>query len=166
MLRKLCQGVLLLAMTVALSACGNGTTNSGGQQARASLKTSDLLATGYVIAGIDVTLSFPVGVTVKTDPVTGQVASGVVTITGVPNTSTTLVDAVYTPATASQRGSLRIMVANATGFSAPEYITVNLDISEGYQPTASEFSLSNFAASDLDGRTLPGLTPVMTAEIR
>ncbi len=153
---------ILLIAVITLSACGGG----GGattQPATATVKLSFSGATS--LYGIDATVALPAGVTLRSTTNPPQTDSGVVLASGATITNT-LVAAVYTAATSSSAATARIMLVNANGFSAGEFCTVNADIAAGYTPNASDFSITNFAASDRDGNVLSGLTPSYTATVQ
>jgi hypothetical protein len=118
-----------------------------------------------VIAGIDVRVNLPAGVIVAADPLTGETAPGVVTMSGeaavgdaVPAANKVAV-AKYTPASIGSPAQLHIVMANAVGFVPGEFVTIQFDLATGTSfPTASAFSVASFFAKGLDGSGLAGIT--------
>jgi len=100
-----------------------------------------------IITGYDITISLPAGVSVKstTPPETD---TGVVTATGAAAGSS--ITAVYSAATATMPGKVKILIANGSGFSAGEFSKVNCDIAAGYNPDSSAFSQPTFTAFGFD----------------
>jgi hypothetical protein len=145
--------MICLVLTV-LSACGGGGGGDAGitvQQpttAVITLATTGTITANTIITGYDVLIRLPAGVTVKstTSP---QTDSGVVTATGTASGSSVV--AVYSAATSTLSGTVRILIAKADGFSgAGEFGTVNCDIAAGYYPKTTDFPLPTFVASGLD----------------
>src|SRR5690242_436566 len=132
---------------IALSGCGGGggtggatpevtndggVTTTGGTTGGAANPTSaptrgvlKLTTAGPAgtIAGIDMTVNLPAGVTVAADPVTGEVANGVITVSGAAagtlGTQNATV-AKYAPASTVTPAQLHIVMANVPGFSLGE----------------------------------------------
>jgi hypothetical protein len=154
--------VITVIMLALLCACGGGGGGGGGgvvpvvtSKAVATMKSANLTALG--IYGLDITVGFPLGVTVATTA-DGSVAAGVISISGQQGPNTSVGAAKYTPATATARGSLRFLLVNPTGFTAQELVKVNLDITTGFSPTAAAFTIDSLVASDKDGNIISGLT--------
>lgn len=153
--------VLLSALVLTvLSACGGGGGGGGGitiQQpttAVIKLATTDngTMPANTIITGYDVLVSLPAGVTVKSTTAPPQTDNGVVTATGAAVGS--IVAAKYSAATSTLSGTLRIeIVANANGFNAGEFATVNCDIVAGHYPKTTDFPQPTFVASGLDTST-------------
>jgi hypothetical protein len=133
--------IFALALTT-LSACGGGGGGSSTPpQPTTAVLTLSTAVTGTiapaVIAGYDVTITLPAGVTVKstTPP---QTDAGVVVGTVNGAVAGTYSIASYLPAT----GKVRIIFISpkGNGFSgAGEFCKVNCDIAAGYHPTAADF---------------------------
>lgn len=154
------------AITIVISGCGGGgggsPTAPTPQPTTAVLKisTNGTLQTGTKIGGVDVSLSLPAGVTVKSQANPPDTDSGVAAASGAAASDSTAL-ATYTPSAST----VRILLANSSGFGTGEFVTVNCDISSGSHPTAAGFSLSVFSARDLNGATISGLTAGFTAVI-
>jgi hypothetical protein len=176
--------ILCLAL-IALSGCGgsggatptptqgtdvtnNGSTATGGTTSLSAptkgvLKMATAGAAG-TIAGIDVTVNLPAGVTVAADPVTGEVANGAVTLSGVAAVGSlgaqNVIVAKYTPAASTVATSqLHIVMANVSGFGVGEFATVNFDLATGTAlPVADAFSVMSCVARGGDGAVLSGVT--------
>jgi hypothetical protein len=153
--------VITVIMLGLLCACGGGGGGGGGvapvvtSKAVATMKSANLTALG--IYGLDITVGFPLGVTVATTA-DGSVAAGVISISGQQGPNTSVGAAKYTPATPTARGSLRFLLVNPTGFTAQELVKVSLDITTGFSPTAAAFTIDSLVASDKDGNIISGLT--------
>src|SRR5690349_20305333 len=95
--------VLCLTALTVLGGCGGGGSSSAPAAASKStvkLSTQGTLAAGTQLAGIQVIIQLPTGVTVDTNT-DGSVAAGVVTISGVAAQGgvNTMSPPIYTPAT-------------------------------------------------------------------
>jgi hypothetical protein len=148
--------IFALALTT-ISACssGGGGGNSTGSNtapqpttAVLTLSTAGTIPAPTVIAGYDVTITLPAGVTVKstTPP---QTDAGVVVGTVNGAVLGTLNAASYSPAT----GKVHIIIVSpkGNGFNAAgEFCKVNCDIAAGHYPTATDFQQPTFKASGLD----------------
>ena len=146
--------IFTLCLTM-LSACGGG--GGGGTppppQPTSAVLTLSTAVTGTIpadtiIAGYDVTIDLPTGVTVKSS-MPPQADASVVTPSGTAVGAGVL--AKYTPATGSSPGKLHIMIASTqdSGFTAGEFSKVNVDIASGSHPKATDFQQPTFAASGL-----------------
>jgi hypothetical protein len=136
-----------------LSACGGGGGGGGSTppQPTTAVLTLSTAVTGTIpsdttINGYDVTITLPAGVTVKstTPP---QTDAGVVTTTG--SAAGSSMTAVYSAATGTTPGKVRILIANGDRYYAGEFSQVNCDIAAGHYPKASDFQQPTFAASGL-----------------
>ena len=115
------------------------------------------------IGSIDVTVDLPVGVKVQADSITGEVAAGVVAISGVAAVGDSkLVSAKYTP---GAPGRLHIALVNTTGFGAGEFATIKFDLVAGGSFPASKdaFSVSGFTVKGQDSVALVGVTAAPAA---
>jgi hypothetical protein len=105
-------------------------------------------------------------VTVASDAVTGEAASGVVSVSGVAASgSNQLALAKYTPAAGATPAQLHVTLVNATGFGLGEFVTIRFDLASGTTlPTsASSFTVASFSAKSLSGSTLTGITAAATS---
>jgi len=150
---------------------GTGSTTTGGASLPAPTKGMLKMATSgaaSTIAGIDVTVSLPAGVTVAANPVTGEVTNGVVTPSGVaavtiPGTQNAIT-ARFVPASSGAPGQLHIVMANVPGFSPGEFATVQFDLATGTTlPLINAFSVTSFLAKGLDGADLSGITVALAS---
>lgn len=165
----------MICMIVA--GCGGG--GGGGTAAPASvttkakttLRTSGLTTSGYVVTSLDIIISIPYGVTVELDPVTKQPSKNVVQLIGIIDPAMVINTLDYVPATASSKGTLRIVYINAVGFTPSDSLLVQLDITTGFFPKAADFSLQKFEITTmtLDGKTITPptavLSPIFTATV-
>ena len=147
-----CSSLFILSITL-LTACGVGSVAPPSPaRPTTAVITLSTSVTGNIsgdttINGYDVTIALPAGVTVKSTTAPPQTDSGVVTSTG--SAAGSSMTAVYTPATTTIPGQVRILIANANGYYAGEFSKVNCNISAGYYPTTSDFQQPTFAASGL-----------------
>jgi len=158
--------ISLLLITACRGGGGGGGEGGSGSAPVVVTKATLKLATSGAgtIYGIDVTINLPAGVTIKSaNP--PAVDSGVVAPSGVAG-SDTIASAVYTAATSTLPGAVRIIVASANGFTTGEFAAVNGDIGAGHAPRAEDFTVASFSASDADGKVITGLTPGLTADIQ
>lgn len=145
--------ICALVLTV-LSACGGG--GDGGitvQQPTTAVITlatavNGTMPTNTIITGYDVLISLPAGVTVKSTTAPPQTNDGVVTATGAAAGSS--IAAVYSVATSTVSGTVRILIAKADGFSAGTFSTVNCDIAAGHYPKTTDFPLPTLVANGYD----------------
>jgi hypothetical protein len=164
-LSTLLSPLLFLLLLTLLSACGDTTKQpAAATTIKAVIKTTALTANKN-IAGIDLTISLPLGVSPplladgKADP------AATVVITSSAPAAQTLPGANYTPATAAATGKLAITAIAAAGFSATDQITLKLNVAAGTVPIESDFTLLSFTAFDINGAPVSGLSPTLTATI-
>jgi hypothetical protein len=129
-----------LSVLVVLAGCGGGggsTPAAPATKATVKLSTQGTLPQGSQLAGIDVLIRLPAGVTVNADA-NNVVAAGVVTVSGVAaQAQAPLV--IYTPG--ATNGTLRITVVG--NFGVGEFLTVNFNLTPGSEPpTASDITIS------------------------
>lgn len=181
-MNRLVRFILLILAGTLLSACGD--TPHSPQAARtvkAAIKTTALTA-NQNIAGIELAMTLPPGIT-PTLNADGKVnIAATVTITSSAAANQTLPGATYTPATASAAGQLAISAIVASGFSVNDEITIHLNIADAVNPVASDFKLLAFKAYSgvdasgnggailydmnvIDGSNAITLTPTLTATI-
>jgi hypothetical protein len=162
---------LILLCISLLAACGGGSTAPTGTETTPSLTpqsktaTIKLAASGTPsaqLAGIGITITLPDGVTpaLASD---GSVATSVVTISGVAAPGNILAP-IYTPATGSTKGTLRIILASqaAAGFGAGEFATISLTSTAASNPVAADFPISAFNPIDVTGNAATGLTAAVS----
>jgi hypothetical protein len=116
---------------------------------------------GTSVGTVDFTVNLPAGITAKADAATGETQTGVVVASG--NALGSTIVAKYTPATASQAGSIRGGLINTTGFAPGEFVTLNLDIG-GAVPGVSNFSTSGLIVTDVNGVTVSGLSAALALQ--
>ena len=152
---------LMIVAIFSLTACGGGGEegDDAALRAGASVRLAGTMASGQSIAGVQMTLHIPPGVTAKIDPATGDVAASVIRFTGV---GEPIIGVNYLPAS----GELIFLVVHPTGFTPGDFLEVALDVTPGTIPVASDFSLTDVSISDLDGNVLADLHPVMTVSIQ
>jgi hypothetical protein len=116
----------------------------------------------FAMAGIDLTIAMPLGITVDYDQITGLTAPGVVSISGVANFgNNNTVVAKYTPAFFGTPALLHIVLQNQNGFGLGEFATVQFNvIPGGLFPPADSFIPVNFFAKGLNGVGLIGVAAV------
>jgi hypothetical protein len=159
--------VLFFLCTLVLSSCG-GAQQSSPQKAdttiKAVIKTTALTADRN-IAGIDLTVTVPVGVhpTLLADGTVNAAASVEIISSA---TQGTLPGATYSPASATVPGQLKISAIVASGFKQNDQITIHLQVDKEAFPVESDFKLLSFAAFDINGAPVTGLSPTLTITIQ
>jgi hypothetical protein len=138
--------LLIVALGLAmLPACG-GSSSSTPQtrfQPTTAVLTLSTTATSTIPAGTtinsyNVTIPLPAGVTVKTMPGSSETGTGVVTAPGI--AAGALISGVYTAATGTLPGIVKVYMISAAGLAPGDFCIVNADINAGYYPTASSFA--------------------------
>jgi hypothetical protein len=116
--------------------------------------------TPFVIFGIDTTIALPAGVIVDADPLTGEVAAGVVSISGAAAVgNNNLVVAKYTPASIGIPALLHIVMANDLGFGLGEFASIQFQTTTGATfPLSNQFFAVSFFAKGFNGAGLVGVT--------
>ena len=140
-----------------LTAYGGGSSSAPtSTTATLRLSTSGTLPQGTSLEGVEITLTLPTGVTIRTES-GDPVASGYVNVAGegLPES----VIAVYIPASGTTPATLSLAVTSTTaaGFGTGQFVTVTCDLN-GTSPKASDFVLSDFKPYDLSGNLVNGLT--------
>jgi hypothetical protein len=160
---------MFLFLVLGLAGCGGGGGgDDGGSSAgvvSASISTVAGAGESVPIGGLQVTLHLPPGVIVKTDPQTGEVAEGVVEFVGTADPALVFIDVRYIPPVGTAGGGVKFIIVNTVGFQAGEFIHLQLDIAPGRFPKETDFGLSEFYASDLNGVAIPNLTPTLAAKV-
>lgn len=176
-MRNISKAFVVIICGLFLAACGSGGGNADGQKpvkAVAVMSTTSISTPRPAIAAISATLTFPMGVTVKTTGDPYQPAASVVQLVNAP-ASGALLFARYSAAasfkdgsgkTVTTPGKLKFSVIDASGFSEAEQIMINLDITPGYFPVSSDFAIINYTFSDINGYILSGITPTLSATIQ
>jgi hypothetical protein len=148
-----------LSALITLAGCGGGggSTPAAVSKATVKLSTQGTLAQGTHLAGIDVVITLPTGVTVSADA-NNVVAAGVITVSGVAAQTgvTVLGPQIFTPATATAAGKLEFTIA-AGNFGTGEFATVNFNLATGSNPPTA----TNVTISPAD----QGLHPVTTLTV-
>jgi hypothetical protein len=138
-----------------------GTTVTPVPLPTAGTLTLGTAGTAATIGAISITVDLPSGITVAADGTTGEVATGVVTISGVAGSgSNKLTLARYIPAAGAIPGRLQLNLINAAGFGLGEFATIKFDIATGssFPAGAGAFQLSGFTPVALNGTVLSGIT--------
>lgn len=158
--------MILLVAVFFLAACGSEEGGEGDNPKRASaaFKLAGVMPSGQPVAGVQMTLHFPPGITVEIDTATGDVAASVIRVSG--SGSPAVTGAYYLPATTTTDGELRFLVINTTGFTLGDFLELTLNVTPGTIPVATDFTLTNVSISDPDGNLLTGLQPLMTVTIQ
>jgi hypothetical protein len=126
-------------LALLLTACGGGSGGGSGGSAPASTKavlevSTDHVPVGTLVGGVQAAFTLPPGTFLAADPVTGNVNSGVVTLSGVANGSLSV--ATYNPT--SRMVSFGIVNASP-GFGNGKILTINVSIAAGATVKASDF---------------------------
>jgi hypothetical protein len=172
-LKSLSVTVFTMAV-MAMFGCGGGGGGGGTPQpTTATLKLLSQGTAGTKIRGIEVTVVLPPGVTVKATSLPAT-DTGVVVLSGATATAAfTAANAgllnptvIYTPATATAPGTVKILIPSAADFDLGEYVTVNTNIAAGSFPAATDFALTGFTAVDLNGAPITGVTSTIVPDIK
>jgi len=158
-----------LLLMLCLDGCkgsNGGGGNDGTKQPTKAIVTLFSSVTGSVpegaiITGYDVTLTLPEGTTVQSTVSSPQTDSGVITLSSGAAGSSFI--GVYSAATSTLPGTVRILLANGTGISAGVFCTVKCDVAAGSNPSSSAFTVSDFSASGYDATA--GSTVDLTTEM-
>ena len=156
--------ILLSGLMTVLTACGGGGGGGGTPPAppptttptKAVLKLSTTGPAGSQIAGVDVTVNLPSGVTVKAATAPPETDAGVV----VPSGQAAANSLVIATAASGPPASVRIVLANSNtnGFGIGEFATVTCDLAAGTKPAASAFTIPAALVGDLAGSPISGAT--------
>lgn len=154
--------VLIGLLCAALAGCGDN--NGPLKNVTFKVGLSGTVPATTPIAGAEITLTLPTDVTPAT--VNGAVESSVVTPSGTFSGGTAL-PPVYTPATATTPGTLKIVLVNSSpaGVSqAGEVATVNLQLANSATPTEASFPPASTSARVIDtlGSPISGLLAVVS----
>ena len=157
--------LVLICILVSLAACGGGGGGGGGSTTPAPTQAVLTLSTSGTgtIAGIEVTVNLPAGVTAKATAAPGNpsvfVADvGVVTSAG-SATGAEAAMATFVTSTTSSTSKLMVYVAKSSGFTTGNYAVIKCDIAAGHVPAAANFSVSDFQPVDVDGAAMTSITP-------
>ena len=145
---------------------GGGSNQTGATITPVPTPTSGVLklstgGTSAIIGAIDVTITLPAGITIASDPATGETLAGVVKVSGVASSAGgTLATGRFTPASVGSAATLRVNILNAAGFGLGEFATIRFDLETGagFPATTSAFTLSGLTAIGLNGFALNGIT--------
>jgi hypothetical protein len=164
-------GLLISALSlVVLAACGGGGGGGAPQPkqpttAVLTLKTAltGALPANTIVAGYDVWITLPEGVTVRSTASPPQTDNGVIT----PTDSSTSVTAIYQPASGGTPATVHVIAAtaNADGFAPGAFSDVHCDITAGSYPQASSFPQPSFEASFFDVVSQSTNTTLVTGQV-
>ena len=163
---------LTLMILTACGGGGGGGTAPAGQNPTPIAKTTATLKinqTGSLppstaISGADFTLTLPANVTPAMT--NGAVATGVVALSGTFAGSTLSPQVVYTAATASAPGTLKVILASseAAGLSqVGEVATITLQLANDAAPTAASFGVNAVSVIDALYAPITGMNVVVAS---
>lgn len=158
-------GILVFAFaTLTLSSCGNKTTADKNTDQQATSAAVKLLTLGTpssnAMAGVQITMHLPAGVSVKTTQSPPQTDSGVVAATGV-TSGAEMIMGTYQ----ASSSTITVYITKSSGFSPGEFATVACDLSSGGTATLFNDSVSNLSVWDTSGALITGLTASFTVSI-
>ncbi len=152
---KILRLLLMFMLTALVFGCSGSDTSYIPLPSTATLvvTTSGTLTAGNSLAGVGLTFILPTGVTPPLDA-TGQVdGSKLVTASGVTVAGGLVVTAVHVE---GQPAKLSVVVASkaASGFGVGETMLLTLNLASGIPPKASDFTITDFQAADLNGKAV------------
>ena len=150
----------LFCLLLSIAGCGGGGGDSSTGSSGLRKAVSSVALPGYA-AGLQLTLTFPYGVTVATDA-NGEPTADVVQLLGGP--ASTLTHASYIAATTANNGQLKLIVTDVNKFVAGESVSIVMNIAPGYKPVKADFAITDLILTDVNGVTVSGLTPEFTLE--
>jgi hypothetical protein len=161
--------LLIVALGLAmLPACGGGSNSTPQPRFQPtaavltlSTTTTSTIPAGTTINSYNVTIPLPDGVTVKTIPGSSETNTGVVTASA--SATGALISGVYTAATGTFPGKVKVYMISAGGLAAGDFCIVNADIPAGYYPTASSFAAPTL--DDATGIDSVGSTVILTGQL-
>ncbi len=171
MIRLFMEITLLVMLSLTLTSCGSVSQSPPKSKAKASLKTVGLVQNGLFVETIDLTISFPNGITAALPP--GKTYDSPSTHDQIKNILQYINNNVsvdrpelfttldYTPASPAANGSLRIVAMSADGFTPSDSLLIQLDITAGTFPKESDFSLLKFEVTPVK-IVIAGGNPVFT----
>lgn len=149
-----------------LSACGGSSPQSPtSRTAKAVIKTTAITADKNV-AGIDLMISLPAGVTPPFSTGTNVDSAATVTISSASPDKNKIPFAIYTQATATESARLTVSAIEAAGFTLNDTITIHLNVAAGAYPVDSDFKLLSFEASDTNGVVVKDIKPELFTTIQ
>ena len=153
----------LSAMLIIFTSCGPNKKQTPVQPTTALVKVSLLgtVASGTTIGGVDLSMTLPAGVSVKTQENSVETSAGVVTASGVAVSNSQTISTYN-----SSTGILRIVLVNASGFGVGEVALVNCEIAAGHQPVSADFSQGDLTVADLNGNPITDLAAGLAVEIK
>jgi hypothetical protein len=126
-----------------------------------TLSTAGSIPAGTTINSYVITITLPAGVTVKSTANQPETDDGVVTAAGTATGASTL--GVYTPATDTSPGTVKVYVASANGFDPGVFCNVKCNLSAGQRPNASDFV--PLTLDDATGMDASLSTVILTGEL-
>lgn len=164
-IRQIILIIFAFAFSMTVTGCGSGgsSTVSRSTKAKTSVKTAGLVAPGLLVGALEIVISIPYGVTVECITGTNEPVQSVVQLVGTADPKMLLSAMNYTPATPTNKGSLKIQYYNAVGFTPSDSLLVQLDIATGFFPIEADFSLTKYdvVAMSADGNTIYPVAPVL-----
>ena len=152
---------IVVMSALLLSGCGGGGGTSGGGSSGGTsvvLALSTQSATPVTIGGIQLVVTLPPGVSLKTDT-SGVLLSNVVQLSGVLSSAD-----FFVPTYEKTAGTLSIGITKDAGFGLGEFLTISCDVASGFTPSPADFLLSNIVVvSPLAGGATPLPVTVISA---
>jgi hypothetical protein len=146
--------LLIVAFSlILLSACGGGSSSTSQPQPQTTtaVMTLSTSVTGSIPAGTtinsyNVTVSLPSGVTVSTEPNSPVTSTGVATALG----NAPEPYGVYTAATGTFPGMVKIYVDSANGFAIGDFCELSVTVAAGLSVSPSDFNVTLDDATGFD----------------
>jgi hypothetical protein len=166
--------LITLFILVSLAACGGGGGNNGPvppTKAVIKLSMTGTLPAGTLIYGAQATVNLPAGVTAKASPSSANpqvmvADNGVVSASGQASGAETYLATYLSSSPTASTYKVELSVAKSSGFLVGEFATVNCDITAGYSPAATDFTVTDFKAVDQSGVEISHMAVGLTAAIQ
>lgn len=154
---------LLIVITLALVACGDGSNGSAPSTTVArKLVTSGTLTRN--LSGVSVTVPLPPGVTIAVDGA-GNVVSSAIVVSGVTAAAASIPDGTisYTAPNGTTPGTVSFILVSSvqSGFGVGEFATMTFTVTAGASVPQGVIAGSNFEPIDLLGSQVTGLTATL-----
>lgn len=148
----------MIVTAALLAGCGGGGGGVGTEMESKLVIGVQAPLAATVLYAVSMTVRLPPGVTVASDPATGEVAARALQVT----VEGAQAGARLVPTTSDEPATLKVELANPSGFTVGPVAVIACQVAPGSAPTLADFSIQEFSARGPDGAELFGITPVLT----